>query len=230
MSPVGVFHHISGAGLCIIFCRSFPPHVLEVKLSGFSVGVLGGNPPPSFREESSPSFGGESSPDYFRLRGFAFRGSREGAPIGVGPCITWHSSCRSVGCGEGASTSILPLPSGEDARTSHNSRLPATARARVFPPPFGVPSRDGFFEVSALWGPASLGWSLLTLGACTWLLGSVWVLLVLLFGTSCLVSALRFRPLGSVWVVLGFVWVPPRYPPPTLTPHTHKPRTSTKLG
>ena len=43
------------------------------------------------------------------------------------------------------------------------------------PPPFGVPSRDGSFGVSTWKGPVSLGWSLLTLGARTWVFGRLYL-------------------------------------------------------
>ena len=53
------------------------------------------------------------------------------------------------------------------------STPPLSTSCVVFSPPVGVPSRDGSFGVSASKGPASLGWSLLTLGARTCLLGTV---------------------------------------------------------
>ena len=65
----------------------------------------------------------------------------------------------------------LRVAKREDARTSMHSRFQHLTCG--FSPPVGVPSRDGSFGVSALKGPASLGWSLLTLGARTFLLGTV---------------------------------------------------------
>ena len=90
-----------------------------------------------------------------------------------------HSSDRFfIPSGEDASTSSTKR---EDARTSMQQPPSSTARVGI-PPPFGVPSRDGSFGVSTLKGPVSLGWSLLTLGASTWVFGSA------LFGSSPLPS------------------------------------------
>ena len=98
------------------------------------------------------------------------RGHSLGSPPGWGGGLH-QSSHRSFT--PAVKTLELHVSKREDARTSMHFRLPAP-HVCVFAPPVGVPSRDGSFGVSAWKGPASLGWSLLTLGARISLSGLVW--------------------------------------------------------
>ena len=72
-----------------------------------------------------------------------------------------------------AKTPKLPRYKRGDARTSVHLPPPSTSPVES-PPPFGVPSRDGPFGVSALKGPVSLGWSLLTWGSRTSFRSGIW--------------------------------------------------------
>merc|ERR1712086_209194 len=90
-------------------------------------------------------------------------------PTPTGGCITFDRVFIPA-----AKTRVLPVPSEKTQELRCNSILLAP-HVLGCPPPCGVPSRDGSFGVSTLKGPASLGWSLLTLGARTWVFGRLYL-------------------------------------------------------
>merc|ERR1712194_593119 len=128
-----------------------------------------GNPSASFRAEFSASFWAVPS-QVDRVESYPPFGTLVREPfLGVGGCITFDIVFTPA-----AKTRVLHVPSVEAQELRCNSN-PSTSRVRLSPPPCGVPSRDGSFGVSTLKGPASLGWSLLTLGARTWVFGRLYL-------------------------------------------------------
>ena len=147
------------------FLRIFPLRVLDENLWGSFSGVFRTNPPSKFWTQT---LGRESSLEVGNQNPlWEVLGANPWGPSLGGPARWGGSNLCAVGrrlpfSGEGAitSTHLTHLHKREDARTSINCRLPATARV-FLSPPFGVPECDGSFGVSALRGLRPSG------GACS---------------------------------------------------------------